>query len=522
VTGEAPWWRGGVIYQVYPRSFADGNGDGIGDLDGLTARIGHIASLGADAVWLNPIQPSGGVDGGYDIVDYLGVDSDYGGIDAFGRFVEAAHARGLRVILDFVPNHTSDRHPWFLDARSDPLSPKRSWYVFAGGRDGGPPNNWASRFFGPSWVRDDASGQWYLASFYPQQPDLNWHNPDVRRAMTDVLRTWTSRGVDGFRIDVIHRLAKDPSLRDNPPEAPGALGDEHRSDPWTDTGHVFDEDGPEVHGYIREMRDAVGHDRLLLGEVWLLDLHKVVPYLASGELDLAFNFPFALSPWNARAMGAAVDLAEQLYTDVWPTYHLSNHDMPRHPTRYGERSARAAALLLLTLRGTAVLYQGEEIGMVDGDVPRSRRTDRMGRDGCRTPMQWDGSTNAGFCPPDAQPWLPVADGHQHRNVSAEEGDPDSILALYRRLLTARRRHSALAVGSYLRLDAPDGCLAYERKGGDERFVVAINFTEEPCRVTTGEGVIAVATSTRRVGERVPGPVILKGNEAVVLRTGSHP
>jgi alpha-glucosidase len=519
LTAASPWWRGGAIYQVYPRSFADADGDGIGDLDGLNARLPYIASLGVEAVWLTPINPSGGVDGGYDVTDYLDVDPVFGGLPAFERFVSAAHEQGLRVIVDFVPNHTSDRHPWFVEARTGRDSPKRDWYVFVDGRgpDGQePPNNWASMFSGSAWVRDERSGQWYLASFYPQQPDLNWANPEVRRAMHDVLRTWLDRGVDGFRIDVVHRLGKDPELRDNPPTPIGALASSRREPAWSTTAHLNDENGPEVHRYLREMREALGEECLLLGEVWLLDLGEVVRYLAPGELDLAFNFPFALSPWEPGPKTEVLALTERLFRDVWPAWHLSNHDMPRVASRYGASAVRAAAILVLTLRGTPVLYQGEEIGMADGEVPAARRFDPIGRDGCRTPMQWDASPNAGFCPPDVEPWLPVAEGYERRNVAAQEGDPVSELALYRRLLSARREHPALATGATRPLPAPDGVLAFERSDGHERFAVMVSLGDRDLAVEPGRGRIAIPSHPQREGERVEGTTTLRPDEAIVV------
>jgi alpha-glucosidase len=513
-----PWWRGGAIYQIYPRSFADANGDGIGDLDGITARLPYVASLGVDAVWLNPIYPSGGADGGYDVIDHSDVDPAYGDLASFDRLVREAHRLGLRVILDVVPNHTSDRHPWFVEARSSPASSKRDWYVFADGRNGGtdPPNNWSSVFFGPSWTRDERSGQWFLTSFYREQPDLDWSNPAVRAAMEDVLRTWTGRGVDGFRIDVIHLLSKDPDLRDNPPPASRDASQGPGEPAWLHSDPAYSENQPSVHDHVREIRAVVGTERLLLGEVWIFDLREVVRYLAPGELDLAFNFPFAFSPWEAGAIGEVIEGSERLFHDVWPAWHLSNHDMPRHATRHGERTVRAAALLLLTLRGTPVLYQGEEIGMADGLVPEGRAVDRMGRDGCRTPMQWDGSANAGFCPAGSEPWLPLAAGWEDRNVAAQEADQDSVHSLYRRLLAARRRHPALASGPYRALAAPPGALAFERTAPAGRFAVAVNLTGDAIEVPLGRGRVAVATSLGREGEDVGPGVGLGPDEAVVV------
>jgi alpha-glucosidase len=502
-----PWWRDAVIYQIYPRSFADSNGDGIGDLPGIVTHLDHVVELGADAIWLNPIYPSGGVDGGYDVTDYRDVDPAYGTLEDFDRLVEEAHGRGLQLILDFVPNHTSDRHPWFVESRASRHSAKRDWYVWADGKDGGPPNNWISTFTGSAWQWDERTGQFYLASFYPQQCDLNWHNPNVRTAMTDATRFWVERGVDGFRLDVVQGLGKDRLLRDNPPRtAPGGTAIRR-----------YDQNMPETHDCVRAMRDAVGPDVLLLGEVWMLDMTQVVTYIRPQELDLAFNFPFAMAPWNARVIAALIDQAEDLFGEAgeWPVYHIANHDMPRPGTRWGERAIRPAAVMLLTLRGTPQLYQGEEIGMVDGIVQLARRHDRVGRDGCRTPMQWDSGPNAGFCPNGVEPWLPIAD--PDRNVANQRADPDSTLALYRRLLALRRASPALSQGSYRPVGATRNVLLYLRELGDERFLVAISFGEEGVDVPAEHGRIAVASSAHREGEAVGGTLRLEAGEAVVVR-----
>jgi alpha-glucosidase len=511
---QAPWWRGGVIYQIYPRSFADGDGDGIGDLTGLTDRIDYVAGLGVDAVWLNPIHPSGGADGGYDVADYRTVDPVYGGIEAFDQFLKAAHQRGLKVLMDFVPHHTSDRHEWFVESRSSRDSAKRDWYVWADGREGGPPNNWLSSFRDSPWVWDERTAQFFLASFYAQQPDLDWHNPKVRDAMTAAMRFWVDRGVDGFRLDVVHRLGKDRSLRDNPPEP-----DEGRPGDGISGQPQYDQDRPETHDVVRAMREAVGPESLLLGEVWLLNLPHVYRYLGRQELDLAFNFPFAMAPWNSPSLASLIEQTETVFSaaDEWPCYHLSNHDMPRQATRHGVQAIRSAAVLLLTLRGTAVLYQGEELGMVDGEVPPNRRHDLVGRDGCRTPMQWDGSGNAGFCPPDVEPWLPVASGFHAVNVAVEERDQDSMLALYRRLLALRRRAPALRSGRYRQVGSSSNALIYLREQGPDRFLVVLSFAKEEMEFPVWRGTVAVGTSVAREGERVGRTCQVGPGEGLVIR-----
>jgi alpha-glucosidase len=510
--GDA-WWRGAAIYQIYPRSFADGDGDGVGDLGGLTDRLDYVAGLGVEVVWLNPIYPSGGVDGGYDVADYTSVDPDYGDLDAFDRFLGAAHDRGLKVLVDFVPNHTSDRHPWFVESRSSRRSAKRDWFVWADGRDGGPPNNWLSSFGGSPWVWDEQTGQFFLATFYAQQPDLNWHNPDVRDAMTGAMRFWVARGVDGFRLDVVHALGKDRLLRDNPPEAPAAGSSAPLEQPRYDLDRV------ETHEMVRAMRKAVGIDPLLLGEVWLLSLPQVHRYLGPDELDLAFNFPFAMAPWNPPVLSFLIAQTEAVFAaaEEWPCYHLSNHDTPRHGTRFGQRAIKPAAMLLLTLRGTPVLYYGEEIGMVDGDVPPGRRRDRVGRDGCRTPMQWDDSANGGFCPAGAEPWLPVAAGFDRRNVAAQEKDSDSVLSLYRRLLALRRRAPALRTGRYREVGSSPFAMVYRRERGAERFLIVLCFAAEPMELPVSPGVVAVGTTAAREGERLRRTCVLGPDEGLVIR-----
>jgi alpha-glucosidase len=507
-----PWWRRAVVYEVYPRSFADGNGDGIGDLIGLRQRLGHFVELGVDALWLTPINPSGGVDGGYDVTDYTAVDDVYGGMEAFDAFLEEARRVGLRVLIDIVPNHTSDRHPWFVEARSSRTSARRDWYVWADARDGGPPNNWTSAFGGPAWTLDAASDQYYLTSFYPQQVDLNWRNPEVRSALLDAMRFWVDRGVDGFRIDVVMMLAKDPGLRDNP-KIPG--GDEGIDGQLL----VHSQNHPDVHDFVREMRVGLPPDICLLGEVWLRRLEDIFLYLRPGELDLAFNFMFAIAPWEAEARAATIELAESLGAEIgaWPCYHLSNHDGSRHASLIGAAAVRAAAVLLLTLRGTPVLYAGEEIGMENVEVPEGRRVDKVGRDAVRTPMRWDDSENAGFTPAGVTPWLPIGGDIARRNVAAHAADPDSVLSLYRRLLKLRRSSRALSVGSFRRVPAADGVLAYVREDGDERLWVAVNFRAEHAAVGALAGTVAVDTVRTREGRSVGATLELAPHEAVVVQ-----
>jgi alpha-glucosidase len=482
------WWQHGVVYQIYPRSFMDANGDGVGDLAGIRARLDHLAWLGVDAIWLSPIFPSPMADFGYDVADYCDVDPAFGDLAELDRLVAAAHARGIRVVLDFVPNHSSDRHPWFVASRASRTSPKRDWYVW---RDpapgGGPPNNWISIFGGPAWQLDPATGQYYLHSFLVEQPDLNWRNPEVVEAMHGVLRFWLERGVDGFRIDVIHRIAKDPALRDNPPSATPGAG-------YGGQLHVHDENHPDVHGMLRGLRALLDRydSRMMVGEVYLMDPAAVSTYYGRGdELHLAFNFSFLRSGWDAAAFAAEIARFDALVpAEGWPDVVLSNHDVPRHASRYddpvhGEARARVAALMLLTLRGTPFLYYGEELGMRNGAVPRERMRDplaltlhpSLSRDPERTPMHWSAGAGAGFSTGD--PWLPLAADLATRNVEAQQADPASILCLYRDLLALRRATPALERGTWRALPAPDGVLAYERRHGESRALVALNFSGEP-------------------------------------------
>jgi alpha-glucosidase len=543
---EGTWWRHGVIYQIYPRSFADADGDGVGDLAGITARLDHLndgtpRSLGVDAIWLSPFYPSPMADFGYDVSDYTDVDPVFGTLEDFDRLVAEAHARGIRVVVDLVPNHTSDRHPWFLESRSSRDSPKRDWYVWADSRpDGSPPNNWLSSFprAGAAWTFDEGTGQWYLHSFTPEQPDLNWWNPEVREAMDEVMRFWLDRGVDGFRVDVAHKMARDPELRDNPlVELDEADLDESglaRARRLAKLKSVprHDEDWPEVHEILRRFRRTLDtyDDRMAVGEVYLLDLERLARYYGSGqdEFHLAHNFVFLTQPWKAEAFRSVVDdFTALLPADAWPAWMLGDHDASRIASRYhdeggdGQARARVAAILLLTLRGTPFVYMGDEIGMTDGEVPADRVVDVDGRDPERTPMQWDGSAGAGFSTGD--PWLPVGADAAKVNVAAQRDDPASVLSLFRRLIWFRKGSPALQGGDYRSLpDAPGGCYAYLRTAADERLLVALNFTGQPLEYqleAADHGRLELATDPDRpTGEAVDlRPLRLGPDEGVVVR-----
>lgn len=413
------WWENAAIYQVYPRSFQDSDGDGVGDLYGIETRLDHLVELGVDGLWLSPIHPSPLADFGYDISDYKAVDPVYGTLEDFDRLIAAADERGLRVLMDLVPCHTSIEHPWF---REHP-----DWYIWAEGRDGGPPNNWRATFGGPAWSRDPAGGpRWYMHSFYPEQPDLDWRNPEVVAAFGEIVRFWLDRGVAGFRVDAIDRLIKDDQLRDDPPaSAPLALP---LPEEYARLEHLYSRNRPEIRAALASLREAAG-DALLVGEVYLPAADSA-PYLES--LDATFAFELFHAPWEAEALEAAVEAQMKLPgTAAWA---LSNHDFPRLPDRYGEDAVRDAARLICSLPGIVFIYQGDEIGMRDGPGHQPPY-DRAGRDAHRHPMQWDATPSGGFTT--GRPWLPLVDPGE-RNVADQREDPESLLALYRDLLGWRR------------------------------------------------------------------------------------
>ncbi|MEA2219361.1 MAG: alpha-glucosidase [Solirubrobacteraceae bacterium] len=468
----SPWWRSAVIYQIYPRSFADADGDGVGDLRGITERLEHVRDLGADAVWLSPIYRSPMADFGYDVADHTDVDTLFGTLADADALVERAHELGLRVLLDFVPNHTSDRHAWFEESRASTDADKRSWYVWRGGDR--PPNNWISAFGdqAPAWTRDPPTGEWYLHSFLAEQPDLNWDEPAVEAAMHDVLRFWLRRGVDGFRLDVAHAIGKDPELGDNEP------------------GRHHSEDWPSVHprlAAIRRVLEEFDGDRVAVGEVYLLDQRALAPYITTGdELHLAHNFVFLNLPWSAERFRAVVDEFEELTrSGGWPAWCLNNHDHSRTATRYGLARARVAAMLVLTLRGTPFLFQGEELGLTDVPVPPEAIVDVDGRDPERAPMPWappsQAGAGAGFGAGAgaAEPWLPVHPDAERLAASVQEQDPGSPLAFYRALLALRRATPALHAGTYRSVPAPPDVFAFVREHDGRRVLVALNFAPFP-------------------------------------------
>jgi alpha-glucosidase len=526
------WWRHGVIYQVYPHSFQDANDDGQGDLAGITARLGYFVELGVDIIWLSPIFPSPMCDGGYDIANYLDIDPLFGTLSDFDRLLKEAHKQKIKVLLDLVPNHTSDQHPWFINSRSSRRADKRDWYLWADGTPGGgPPNNWISEFGGSAWEYDTETSQYYYHAFLTTQPDLNWRNPQVQVAMADIMRFWLQRGVDGFRVDVLWHLLKDKQLRDNPPNPEFKDGDP----PYRRLLPQYTTDLPEVHDAVSMLRRVIDEfpDRLMIGEVYL-PIKQLVAYYGRDlrGAHLPFNFALLETPWEAIALARLIeDYEGAMPARAWPNWVLGNHDRPRLASRIGREQARVAAMLLLTLRGTPTIYYGEEIGMREAVIPRDRLRDpigdsiaglRYGRDSVRTPMQWDASRFAGFS--NVDPWLPIAGG-TGANVAAQREDPTSVFNLYRRLIAVRRSSTALLDGAYSTVMVRPNLFVFARIEANERMLIMLNLGGDAVMVEPGEnvwmGTIAASTAEDRDGEIVSGSVMLSPHEGVVVRLDSE-
>jgi len=530
------WWQTGVIYQIYPRSFKDTTGNGVGDLAGVIQKLDYLSeTMGVDAIWLSPFYPSPMLDFGYDVADYTGVDPLFGDLGTFDELVAQTHRRGLKIIVDLVPNHTSDQHPWFIESRASRHNPKRDWYVWADPKpDDGPPNNWLSVFGGPAWEWDAATSQYYLHSFLKEQPDLNWRNPAVKAAMFDVARFWLERGVDGFRVDVAHYIMKDPELRDNPPNPHLAKSIHKPLGDYDSQFHLYDKNHPDVHAIYRQFRQLLDaysaeHPRMAVGEIHIFDWQKWASYYGENldELHIPFNFALLNVPWRAQTARQVVDALEAaLPPGGWPNYVLGSHDDSRLATRYGRAQARVAAMLLLTLRGTPTLYYGDEIGMTDVSTPPEQQQDPwglrvpgMGRDPCRTPMQWSPGPNAGFSASDTPGlWLPLAPDYQQVNVERQLADPTSILNLYRRLLAYRKATPALQWGSYQAVNGvPEACYVFVRQADDQRVLVALNFSDQEQWVILpqwGEGKIILSTHLDRQESVALSRLVLRGNEGV--------
>ena len=494
------WWKHAVIYEIYPRSFQDSNGDGVGDLNGITSRLDYLKDLGVDAIWITPMYPSPQVDFGYDIADYTAIDPQYGTMADFDRLVKEAKSREIRVIVDFVPNHTSDQHPWFVESSSSRTNPKRDWYVWRDGKaPGQPPNNWLSWFGHSAWKFDARTGQFYYHHFYPEQPDLNWRNPEVRKAMYNVLRFWLDRGVSGFRLDAVSRLFEDSDLQDDP-FLPGrnAYGDPNIQ-------HLHTDNLPEVHDVLKEMRQVVDEypgNPVLISEADEPNISELTKLYGSklDEIQLPMDFQVAdVNQLSAARFRELIDQIEDNPAGGQPYFFFNNHDQDRTWDRYGDgvhndAIARLLAALLLTARATPQLYYGEEIGMLT--TPPARKEDvrdpigklgwpkEKGRDGERTPMQWDTSNNAGFTT-SPRPWLPVPPSYKQRNVAVEENDPDSLLNFYKRLIQLRRNRPALRDGTQIAVDCHDAdVLSYLRKnpGDGESMLVLLNMSYKSKKV----------------------------------------
>jgi alpha-glucosidase len=532
---DALWWKEGVIYQIYPRSYFDSTGDGIGDLPGITQKLDYLSDLGVDAIWLSPIYPSPDVDFGYDVSNYLDIDPKFGTMADFERLLEEAHRRGLRVILDLVLNHTSDQHPWFQGARQGKESETRDYYLWAGARPGGkPPNNWGSLLGGRAWSYDEASGEYYLHLFYKEQPDVNWRNPRVHDAMLDVVRFWCDKGVDGFRLDVFNLYYKHAGLPDNPRRLIPSPPYVRRFD-WQK--HLYDYDQPEMMPLLREIRQILDSypERYAVGETFPDDAEAAARYSAPGTLHAAFNFEFTHCPWSARRFRRAISRWEGLLgPGQWPTYVLGNHDLTRLASRYGVKGnddrLKVAAAMLLSLRGTPFIYYGNEIGM--RDIPIKRKEDVLdpvgrrfwpffkGRDGCRSPMQWTAARNAGFST--GKPWLPVHHNFVDRNVESQLEDPASILNFYRSLLRLRKKHAALRRGDLAILTGtPGAVLAFRRECEEETLFISLNFSRRTHRLAHQDlhpaGLDLLFSS--HPGKQVPsvgGQLVLAGNQVLIL------
>ncbi len=507
----------------------------MGDIEGIIQRLDHVQWLGVKAIWLSPVYPSPMADFGYDIADYTGIDPLFGSLDDFDKLVKEVHARGMKIIMDLVPNHTSNQHPWFLESRSSRDNPKRDWYLWHDAKpEGHPPNNWLSVFGGSAWEWDQTTEQFYYHAFLKEQPDLNWRNPEVQEAMLGVMRFWLDRGVDGFRVDVMWHMIKDKQLRDNPinPTYEAHMADYEQLLP------VYSTDQPEVHDLVRKMRALLDRydERLMIGEIYL-PIHKLVTYYGTEEKEahLPFNFMLLSQPWETRKIAAAIDEYEAAIPEGgWPNWVLGNHDQPRISSRIGIQQARVAAMMLLTLRGTPTIYYGEEIGMHDVPIPKEEVKDPQGlnmpnknlsRDPARTPMQWDSSPEAGFST-NAQPWLRLARSAPRFNVQKQKEDVHTMLCFYKRLIALRQSEPSLMYGSYRPVFADNQLLAYLRfEEGSDCFLIVLNLSHRPCYFNPDNlkinGVVEIATHVEIEGSRVGGTLNLYGDEGLVIRLDNY-
>jgi alpha-glucosidase len=529
-TTQHTWWQQGIIYQVYPRSFQDSNNDGIGDIGGIISRLDYLQWLGITIIWLSPVYPSPMKDFGYDISDYQNIHPLFGSLGEFENLVQQVHNRSMKIILDIVPNHSSDQHAWFKSSRSSKDSPKRNWYIWRDAAPGGgPPNNWRSVFGGSAWEWDPHTDQYYYHAFLKEQPDLNYREPDVVNAMMDVLQFWLERGIDGFRVDVMWHLIKDNQFRDNPPNPHF----ESHMLTYDEFIPAYSTDQPEVHDIVRSMRRVLDSysDRMMIGEIYL-PLEKLMMYygIDNTGAHLPFNFLLLNIPWEAKIISSVINQYEAaLPVNAWPNWVMGNHDQPRLRSRIGLQQARVAAMLLLTLRGTPTLYYGDEVGMQDVPIPFHEVQDPQGlnmpdknlsRDPARTPMQWNSDHAAGFTT--ASPWLRVSKSYKFENVETEKADPDSILMFYKRLISLRQSEKALHVGQYRFLFADRYGIAYLREHENEdHFLILLNLSHRPCYFSFTQEFHATAvlgTAQSLEGERIDGNhFTLSGDEGVIFR-----
>lgn len=525
------WWRHGAIYQVYPRSFQDSDGDGVGDIEGLITRLDYLSELGVDAIWLSPIFASPMTDFGYDVSDHREIDPLFGTRQGFRQLVQEVHRRGLKLILDYIPNHTSEQHPWFVESRASRTSPRRDWYVWRDpAPDGAPPNNWRGEFGGPAWTWDRATSQYYYHAFLPSQPDLNWRNREVARAMLEVLDFWLDEGVDGFRVDAIHHLFEDEQLTDNPPNPDWRPGQA----PTEQLLRTHTVDQPEVHAAIAAMRrrlDARASEHVLIGEAYL-PLSRLMDYYGGAQdgFHLPFNFHLMTTPWTAAAIMDLVCAYETLLPEGgWPNWVLSNHDRSRLASRLGVAQARVAAMLLLTLRGTPTLYQGDELGMTDTAIARAQVRDPwelrtpglgLGRDPVRTPMLWSDARHAGFST--AEPWLLLSSNWQEANAARQLADSTSILHLYQALLHLRRREPALWAGDFTAVSSGASLLVYERSWRDRRLLVFLDVGGRGGHLELPAGEVLLSSTRDDEGAQVGGPFDVAPNCGFIIRLKPPP
>jgi len=525
-TKKVAWWRQAVFYEIAPISFQDSNGDGKGDLPGLIGRIDYLDSLGIDAVWLTPIFPSPMRDLGYDISDFCSVDPLYGSLEDFDQLVSGLHQRGIRLILDFVPNHTSAEHPWFVESRLSRCSPKRGWYVWADpAPNGGPPNNWLSRFGGSAWQWDSNSRQYYYHSFLIEQPDLNWRNAEVRTAMHEVLRFWMRRGVDGFRVDASAVLVEDDLLRDDPPD--------HDAGPDTPPPQrlkrIFTDDRGESMGYLEEIRSVIDEfaERVLSGEVQG-KTDRIGHFYGEKKprFHLPLNFALLDSPWDALSLQGNIDAyLNAIPAEGWPDWVIGGHDKKRIASKIGQAQARTLAMLLLTLKGTPFLFAGDELGMEQVEIPRHRIQDPfeklvagygLNRDPQRSPMRWDATASGGFT--SGEPWLPMGNDVAERNVALFKDDRRSLLSLYRNLIALRRRERVLRQGDYKPLRSRNDILVYARVDGGQEILVALNTVDQPRLLEwPGDGMLLLSSYLDGSERAVKGPVLLRPDEGIIIR-----